>query len=311
MIDCEIRFRDTGGIISKTVLKKVPEATAPDLTKMLTLVTAIKVHTNAGIAGYSVLTWDETVRAASVTTPVGLNSVKGLITVRYALDGETVTSLLWLPNPNPAQYEMVMGEGLRMIQADREDLASALSTMAGFAVTVAEGKIAIKTNRVGAAKHGTCIVFSDAGGNLGYMGIPQVLASDAAAIATFATALETNENSQSAITSSFYLGRLDATPAAGSGIGLAAADATNDIFTPVETGGKIKMAYTDGGTKKYETLRVGAIKSGSCQGSGKNYKATAVAGNAIVTALNTFYGAGNRVLSFANSKIVSPNFKTQ
>jgi len=311
MKNAEITFRDTAGIVTKTVLKNIPTASAPDLTKLLTLATALKAHSNAGIAGYSLLDWTETAHTSALTDAVGVNSLKAALLVRYLVGSELISSLLWLPNPNPGGLEMVTGEGLRMTQATLDLLTASLTTLAGFDVTSVEGKVLTRNFSGNGSKSGDCIRFEDESGRLCYMGVPRALATSAAALATFATALETDLISQSKITGSFYVAVQEAQPDPTTGIGLAAADATNVIFTPVETGAKVRLSYLVSQRRKYESLKLPAVHSADCDIAGGKYKLDPTVGAAIAAALTTFYGSGNRTLAYRGAKITGQNLDSQ
>lgn len=309
MVNAEISFRDVGGIVTTAGLHDIPAAAAADLAKLTTLVTSLKTHTNAGIAAYSLNTWTETIRTSAIT-PVGVNSLKANILVRYVVGAALTSSLLWLPNPNPGGLEMVTGEGLRMTQATLDLLTAALSTLAGFTVTAIEGKISTRNYSGDLSPAGNCIRFGDQSKKLGYMGIPAALCASAAALDTFAGQLETDLISQSAITGSFFLAKQETVPSPTTGIGLPAADATNIIFSTVETGARLKMSYANGTARKYETFKLPAIHSADCDVAGGLYKVDPTVGAAIATALSTFYGA-SRTLTFRTSKIIGVNFDPQ
>lgn len=310
MKNAQIAFRDTAGIVTQTVLKNIPTASAPDLTKLLALATTLHGYTNAGIAMYSLLDWTETPRTSAIT-PVGVNSLKAAVQVRYAVGTSLFTSLLWMPNPNPGGFEVVEGEGTRMTQAYLDLLTASLTTLAGFDVTAVEGKVLTRNYSGKAAKSDNSIRFEDEKRKIGYMGIPRALVPSAAALDTFAGQLETDLLSQSKITASYYVTVQEAQPDPTTGIGLPAADATNVLFTPVETRAMVNLSYISGGHRKFEKMQVPAVKFANCVVGGGKYKLLRATGNGIATALTTFYGSGNRLLTYRTAKISGVNLDPQ
>ena len=312
MIIAEVAFKDMAGLKTTTSLKNIPAASAPDLAKLLTLVTAFKTEINAGIETYTLNTWTETPHTPALDTAVGVNSAKGLMTVRYAVGTSLVTSLLYIPNPNSAGFELVEGEGLRMTTAYLDLLTASLTDLAGFDVTAVEGKFVIKNYTGDASRpQANCIRVIDESGKVGYMGVPRALVPSAVALDTFATALETDLITQSKIDGSFYMASLSASPNPAAGIGLPAADATNVLFSPVETGAVLKFGYLGGPFKMQETVKLPSPKSANVFVAGGRYKFDRTHGATVATALTTFYGAPNKTVKFKGSKIIGVNFDSQ
>lgn len=301
MINAEFTYRDSAGLLSKTVIKDIPTGSAPDLTKMATLGTAIKALSNAAISQYALLTWDSTIRTPTVTTPTGLNRVKGLVRIMYPHGDDFRYRVLMIPNVNATDhYELITDEGAKMKQASLSLLTAALSAAAGFTVTALEGKLISRSIKRQGSASGHSIQFKDAAGNISNMGIPDDILTDADALDTLAGALETDEFSLSAILSSKYLTKL----ASSTDIGTPGADATHTpLFDTVKTWARAKFSYKIGTDVYYMDMEVPAVKSSACDGTGKNWRFLDASGTTMKTALNTFFGAANRVLDYENGKV--------
>ena len=308
--NAEIMFADTSGVKAKTVLKAIPIASAPDLSKILTLVTAMKALSNAGIFAYSLLGWESAAFAGTVT-PVGLNSVKALINLQYMTSGVTYYRNLFIPNPGQDILEQVPGQGVRVTAAALTAITVALTASAGFAVTAVEGKIVVQNRKNNVSPHGSCIGYEDENKNTCYMTIPAGLVTAATALVTLATALQTATVSASKTTKTAFLTKSEALPDPTEGIGLPAVDEDNILFGAVEARMRTSHSYVVSSNRKYEHVILPAPKYSECVLSGKNYKFTVVAGEALAAALTTFYGSGNRALTYAGSKMKNPNLAEQ
>lgn len=310
--NAEIIFKDVDGIKSKTVLSKIPLASTPDLAKLLTLSTAMRGISNAGIFSYSLLGWEEAVFAGSVTPIAGLNSVKAMINLSYPVSGVTNYRQISIPNPAQSIVENVVGQGVRVKTAALAAISAALSTSSGIAVTATEGKIVINGRRDKGSPTGTAITFMDEINNLAFMHIPSVLVTTFSALTTLAGALQTAAISASNMVRTYMVTKTEALPDPTEAPGLAAVDADDLIFSSVESRMRISLGYVVGGVRKYEHIIIPAIQYVECVPAGANeWRLAQETGDTLAEAMTTFYGSGNRTVTFAGSKHKSKNLRPQ
>lgn len=308
--NAEVIFKDDVGIKAKTTINKIPVASAPDLSKLLTLATALKSISNAGVFSYSLLGWEQAPFAGSAT-PAGLNTVKAVLNLSYPIGGITQYRQITIPNPAQTLIESVVGQGTRVTAAKLATISGLLSTSSGIAVTATEGKIAIDMKRSNSSPTGTAIAFRDENGNDAYMHLPKELVTTFAALTTLTTALQTATVSASKIVRTFMLTKTEALPDPTSGIGLAEFDATNIIFSSVEERMRTSHCYTDtDDLRAYMHVIIPAPIFTNLEDSGKYWKFSDAVGIQLAEDLSTFLGATKEV-TFAGSKLNHKNLRPQ
>lgn len=305
-------IKDTGGITTTGKIRKIPAASTPTLAKMLTMVTALKAFMNGGVLEYSLFDWDETPFATpTITDPEGLNSVKALITFQYVNgSNELIYDRCYLPNPDVANhFEMVAGEGYRMLAASQATLETAMSTVTGLTISIIEVKLVTQSGHH--ARTASCVMFKDSVGALCPMNIP--LATTGAALATFAGALDTGGFSRSTVYNSTFLTKTMAVPDPSAGIGLPAVDAGDPAFTSVETRATLKFGYLVGAKKKYMSVILPSVKNSSCVTTEKKkdaWKFVYANGGTVAGALNTMFTGGSKTVAYRSSKVKIKDLQT-
>jgi len=288
--DATITFESFDGIQSTSQITDIPLAAAPDMTKLLTLATAIKDISNAAIFGYALLGWEEDA-VTDATVISGTNSDKGLVSYQWEdTAGILQHGLLWIPNPSLAHYEIIEGTGQRMLASSRALLEAALSAASGETITVTEGKVAYKSSKKGRARTMNSLEFEDETGGMAYMSFP--LASSLSALTTLASSLVTNAFSTSQIKRAFFLTKEEAQPVQGSGIGLA----VDAPFTSVESRVTAKFSFIVGGLRKYMRFTIPAPILANTQIVGKGREIVKADGQTLAAAFTTFFGAGRTVV---------------
>lgn len=305
--NAEIVFVDTVGKQGKTTINNIPVAAAPDTSKLLTFATALHDGSNAGVLSYSLLGW-ESATFAGTATAVGLNTVKAMILTKYAVSGIEYFRNIFVPNPGQAVIEEVAGVGTRLTAAALTAISAALSTSSGMTITAVEGKVVVRNKRNSSSPHGISIEFEDENKNTDYLTLPANYITNAAALVTLATALQTANISASKTVFTHMLTKTEALPDPTTGIGLPTVDADDAVFTSVTKRMRLRFCYTVSGKRKYETVILPAPISGSLIQSGKNWRLDEGAGDDIAEALSTFLGA-TKTVTFTGSKLESKNLK--
>lgn len=305
MMNAVIHWKDIGGIYAKSTLPDLP-VTAGDMAGLLTLATALHLHSNAGVVGYSMMQWDETAITPTLVNAIGVNSDKALITVRFVSGGQTYFKNLWLPNPNVADhFEMVQEEGYRMLTASRLSLAALLTTSAGFDVVVTEGRLLTKNaNGTRRGKNSNCIEFVDSMQKSAFMKIPSsLLGVPPTGLPTLATAIDVAGYSNSRIIAAYEFNREDETvdPATALAIPIVDANAPTPDFSTVETRAIIKCSHVEAPLKQFTHTTIPAIKFSELVASKDAWKVIQARGVLIAAALATFTSYDN--MTFVGSKV--------
>ena len=299
--NAEIIFADTAGKQGKTVIKDIPIAAAPDMTKLLTLATALKAASNAGVLAYSLLGW-ESASFAGTATPAGLNTVKAMILTKYVASGIEIFRHVFIPNPGQTVIEEVPGVGTRVTAAALAAITAALTASAGFAVTALEGKVIVRNKQKSGSPHGIAIEFQDEGLNSDYLTLPSNYVTTAAALVTLATALQTAVVSASKITFTHMLTKTEALPDPTTGIGLPAVDADDVVFSSVTKRIKLRFSYVVSSKRKHMSVIIPAPVQAELTRSGKNWQMEDAGGDGFATDLTTFLGSG-KTLTYVGSKL--------
>jgi hypothetical protein len=301
--DAVIRWKDVGGNFGTSHLKGIPSASTPDTTKLGTLATALKVLSNAAVYRYDLIQWDQEAIAGTRSPVIGLNSVKAAILLDYVYNGISEQRMVWLPNPSETVVEAVEGRGQMITQDALDDLSSAFSTLAGFSVTARYGQVLSRSFKRQGSPSGSCLVFQDEAQYKGFLTIPNVLVASQAALKTFAGVLDTGEYSNSLLINSFYQEIGEVNPTQGSGIGLAIADPT--LIVPCSNAKahmKVKMTFPVEEERHFQSIALPAFKKAKTSVSKGYFTLTPEDGAAVASALTTFYGSGNRTLTYYSSK---------
>jgi hypothetical protein len=305
MMNAVIHWKDVGGIYARSTLLDLP-VTAGDMAGLLTLATALHLHSNAGVVGYSMMQWDETAITPALVNSIGLNSDKALITVRFVQGGQTYYKNLWLPNPNVAtHFEMIQEEGYRMLTASRLALADLLTTSAGFDVVVTEGRLLTKNaNGRRRGKNSNCIEFVDSMENSAYMKIPgSLLGIPPTGLPALATAIDAAAFSNSRVIAAYEFNREDEVvdPANALAIPIVDANAPTPDFSTVETRAIIKCSHMEIPLKQFTELTLPAIKFSELVASKGQWKVLQARGVLIAAAVATFTSYDD--VSFVGSKV--------
>lgn len=305
--NAKIMFMDTAGKKANTVLKDIPVASAPDMAKLLTLATALKDASNAGISSYSLLGW-ESATFAGTASPTGLNTVKAMVLTKYSVGGIEYFRNIFIPNPAQTTIEEVAGLGTRVTSAKLASITAALTAAAGFAITAVEGKVVVRNKKNSSSPNGIAIEFEDSERNTDYLTLPANYVTTAAALVTLATALQTATISASKIVYTHMLTVTEALPDPTEGIGLAAVDPTDKVFSSVTKRIKLRFSYEANDLRKYETVIIPAPVQSELVKSGKNWLMDDAGGDGLAVDLSTFLGE-TKTLTYVGSKLVSKNLK--
>jgi hypothetical protein len=305
--NAKITFADVAGKQGNTVIKEIPVAAAPDMTSVLAIATALKAASNAGILSYSLLGW-ESASFAGTATPAGLNTVKAMVLTKYVVGGIEVFRHIFIPNPGQTVIEEVSGLGTRLTAAALTAITNALTASAGFAVTAIEGKVIVRNKRASSSPTGIAIEFVDSNLNSDYLTLPENYVTTAAALVTLATALQTAVVSSSKITFTHMLTKTEALPDPTSGIGLAAVDDDDVVFSSVTKRIKLFFSYEVGDKRKYQTVIIPAPKQSELVKSGKSWKMDDAGGDGLAEDLSTFLGE-TKTLTYVDSKLESKDLK--
>jgi hypothetical protein len=305
--NAEIIFDDIAGKKGKTVIKDIPVAAAPDMTKLLTLATALHDVSNAGIFAYSLLGWESAVFAGTAVA-TGLNTVKAMVLTKYNVGGVEFFRNIFIPNPGQAILEEVPEVGLRVTATKLTAITNALTASAGFAVTAVEGKVVVRNKKNSGSPSGICIGLEDSNKNVDYLTLPDNYVTTAAALGTLATALQSAVISASKIVSTNMLTKTEVVSDPTTGIGQPVDDPADKSFGSVKSRMRTRYVYDAGDKRKYETVTIPAPLSTACVKSGKNWKLLADAGDTLALALTAFEGA-TKEMTFAGSKLLSKKGK--
>ena len=300
--DAVAKWKDLAGNFGTSHINKIPSASTPDTTKLGTLLTAYKVRANAAVYRYNLLKWAQEVFAGATTPIRGLNSIKAAIQLEYEIAGAPVKKMIWLPNPSETIIEGIAGVGQRVTQAALDDLSADLTTMAGFTVTANYGNVMSRSWKRQASPSGTCLVFKDEAQVNGYLTFPSELVTDQAALKTFATAVD-DTLSNSLLCNTYFLTVTEVSPTQGSGIGLAIDDATDVCpFSSAKTHMRVKLEYKVSNVRHFMTVSLPGVKRSVCEVAGNYFQLTAAAGALVASETTTFFGSGNRLLSYYGSR---------
>lgn len=304
MSEAVITWVDNGGIKASSRIANIPSESAIDAAKLLILATALRAHTSPGISSYAVLGWTETA-VTDTRTATGINNDKGLVLFQYEENGETQYGQFWISNVNMAKYEMVEGEGYRMTAAAIALLQAAMNTAAGTTgLIITEGKIEYRAGKQGSPNQ-SYIRVRDArkvAGNIVFS-----LATDAAALTTFATSLVTDEFTNSVVEKTYFLSKTETIVDPTSQLGLpGSAD-----FASVEQRMILKFAFSEDGKKKYMRLDLPGPLKTECLTKKKGRCLSRTQGAAIATNLVTFFGSANKTVRFVGSRFDAVDLQDQ
>jgi len=295
MFNAQINWIDVGAIKASSHLFDIPAASAPDMTKLLALATSLHSYSRAGVATYALLQWTEGAMTTPLGAAVGSNCDKAQINYKWIAGGDQRFGTFWIPNPDPTIFELVTGVGYRLTAAAKALLEASLSTASGLTISIVEGKPEYRESDAGiGGKNESCLQFIDEAGNYSYMSFP--LAASSALLIGLGDAFNTDSITQSILDRSFFLAKTEANPA------IAAAAGAWDC---VETRAYAKMQYISGGKKHFQTIMIPAPIATNCeQNTGqRGWNLTKVVGDGIALALTSFYGSGNRSLTFVGSRV--------
>lgn len=296
MINAKINWIDVGAIKATSSLYDIPAASLPDMTKLLALATSLHSYSRAGVASYALLEWTEGAMTTPLAAATGSNCDKAQINYKWIDAGGTQQyGTLWIPNPDPAIFELITGVGYRLTAAAKALLETSLSTASALTISIIEGKPEYKESDAGiGGKNDSCLQFVDEAGNHSYMSFP--LASSSALLIGLGDAFNTDSITQSILDRSFFLEKTEADPAIVAATG---------AFDCVETRAYVKMQYISGGKKRFQTIMIPApISTNLEQNQGqRGWNVTKAVGDGVALALTSFYGAANRTLTFVGSQV--------
>lgn len=296
MFNAKINWIDVGALKATSSLYDIPAASTPDMTKLLALATSLHSYSRAGVLTYALLQWTEGEMTTPLAAAVGSNCDKAQINYKWIdAGGSQQFGTLWIPNPDPTIFELITGVGYRLTAAAKALLETSLSTASGLTISIVEGKPEYKESDAGiGGKNDSCLQFIDEAGNYSYMAFP--LASSSALLIALGDAFNTDSITQSVLDRSFFLAKTEASPA------IAAATGAWDC---VETRAYVKMQYIAGGKKRYQTIMIPApLATNLEQNVGqRGWNFTKAVGEGIALALTSFYGAGNRTLTYVGSRV--------
>lgn len=296
MINAKINWIDVGAIKASSSLYDIPAASTPDMTKLLGLAMSLRSYSRAGILTYALLQWTEGEMTTPLASAVGSNCDKAQINYKWIdAGGSQQFGTLWIPNPDPAIFELITGVGYRLTAAAKTLLETSLSAASGLTISIVEGKPEYKESDAGiGGKNDSCLQFVDEAGNHSYMSFP--LAASSALLIALGDAFNTDSITQSILDRSFFLAKTETDP------GLPAATGAHDC---VETRAYIKMQYVSGGKKRFQTIMIPApISTNLEQNVGqRGWNVNKVTGDGIALAMTSFYGSANRTLTFVGSRV--------